>query len=387
DPAVPPTLPGTSKAGEPPEVPGNAMAPGAWAPGTPVGKGDRYLIRRKLGEGARSEVYLCAALGMAGVEKNVVIQSPRGEVARDARLAGAFIREASLGAALSHRNVVRIHDFDQHDGTPFCVMEYVRGRSLGDVLRRSQQRRRPLSPGLIAWIGEEVAQGLSAAHQGLLHLNLWPGNVLLSFDGAVKVTDAGTASRGKPGYSSPEQVRGEEVDARGDVFSLGVVLWESLTGRRLFDADSEEEIRAAVESQDIFPPSLLNFFDVPEALSQVVMRALERDPDRRFQSADELGRALGSARAAAGAPEERELAHHLRELYGLEIARQKELDQAPVLVPLSPEPAEPEPVEISPVSGSAVWIPMEAETVTVITSSDLTASMRVAGDDDGDLKT
>jgi len=367
-----------------------AAAPGPWAPGTPVGKGDRYLIRRKLGEGAMSEVYVCAALGV-GSDKNVALKKPRAEAAKDTAFTSDFIREASLAAAISHRTVARILDFDQHGGVPFYAVEYVRGRSLADVLHRCRERRKPLPPRLVSWIGEQVAQGVSLAHQlgdqegqllGVLHLNLWPGNVLLSFDGAVKVTDIGTASRAKPAYGSPEQVRGEAVDARSDVFSLGVVLWEALTGRRLFDGDSEEEIRAAVESHVIVPPSLLNFFDVPEALSEVVMRSLERDPEQRFQSVDELRQTLEDARVGgAGSSEEGEVARYMRELYGAEIARQAELDQAPV-------PLAPEPVEASPDSAPGAWVPIELspeaeppEAETVLAGAEFTASMKSDGGD------
>ncbi|HEY8206012.1 MAG TPA: serine/threonine-protein kinase [Myxococcaceae bacterium] len=396
-PSIPPLpVPVPVKKAEPPTEPQGpnaapAPASGPWAPGTPIGKGDRYLIRRKLGEGQSSEVYLCAAIGRPGSEKNVAVKKPRGEAEGDERLTGAFIRETSVAEALSHRNVVRIHDFERHGDTPFYVMEYVRGRSLADVVQRGKEQRKPIPPRLIAWLGEQVAEGLGVA-QGVFHLNLWPGNVLLSFDGAVKVTDFGTASRAKPAYLSPEQVRGEAMDACTDLFCLGIVLWEALTSRKLFEAEFEDELRAAVESQTIVPPSLLNFFDVPEALSQVVMQALERDPEQRFQSADEMGRALRRARAAApGSTEEGELVRYLRELYGDEIEKELELDQATVSVPLFPVAPLPESVEISPVSDPAVWVPIEisqdqaAPDAETVIASDLAASMRSAdGDDDGD---
>jgi len=402
DPLIPPPLPVRVPAAQHARVETPVATPGPWAPGTPVGKGDRYLIRRKLGEGPMTDVYLCASLGLAGFDKNVAIKKPRAGAAKGEAFASAFIREASLAAAIGHGTVVRILDFDQHGGTPFYAMEYVRGRSLADVIQRGKERRRPLPPRLVGWIGEQMAQGVSLAHQlgdqegqllGVFHLNLWPGNVLVAYDGAVKVTDIGTASRGKPGYGSPEQVRGEALDARADVFSLGVVLWEALTGRRLFDGDSEEEIRSAVESQDIVPPSLLNFFDVPEALSEVVMRALDRDPERRFQSAEELRQALEGARVGgAGSSGEGEVARYMRELYGGEIAKQAELDQAPVSVPIPAEVAAPESVEISPVSEPGAWVPIQLspepeadppEAETVIAGADLTASMKSDGGDRG----
>ncbi|WP_342381338.1 protein kinase [Myxococcus stipitatus] len=275
--------------------------------GMQIGK---YVVRRKLAEGGMAEIYLCTAQGAAGFEKEVVIKRVRSFLASDPEFVGMFIAEARLVSRLNHANVVQIFDFDQHEDSYYLAMEYVRGCSLWELRRRCKEMMDPVPPMLVAHIGAEVARGLHYAHRlkvdghplDLVHRDVTPQNVLLSHDGAVKLTDFGIAKAGKkltqPGvlkgkfaYMSPEQARGEDVDSRTDLFALGVVLWELLTGGRLFDGESELAVLRAVQHSVIPPPARLNPA-VPEALDAVVMRALERDPAARFQTAGEMERAL-----------------------------------------------------------------------------------------------
>ncbi|WP_254614470.1 serine/threonine protein kinase [Myxococcus sp. CA056] len=275
--------------------------------GMQIGK---YVVRRKLAEGGMAEIYLCTARGAEGFEKEVVIKRVRAFLASDPEFVGMFIAEARLASRLNHENVVQIFDFDKHEDTYYLAMEYVRGCSLWELRRRSKEMMDPVPPMLVAHIGAEVARGLHYAHRlkvngqplDLVHRDVTPHNVLLSYDGAVKLTDFGIAKAGKkltqPGvlkgkfaYMSPEQARGEAVDSRTDLFALGVVLWEMLTGGRLFDGDSELAVLRAVQHSAIAPPARLNP-EVPPELDAVVMRALERDPSARFQTAGELERAL-----------------------------------------------------------------------------------------------
>ncbi|WP_338867013.1 serine/threonine protein kinase [Myxococcus stipitatus] len=277
------------------------------AAGMQIGK---YVVRRKLAEGGMAEIYLCTAQGAEGFEKEVVIKRVRSFLASDPEFVGMFIAEARLASRLNHANVVQIFDFDKHEDTYYLAMEYVRGCSLWELRRRCKEMMDPVPPMLVAHIGAEVARGLHYAHRlkvnghplDLVHRDVTPQNVLLSHDGAVKLTDFGIAKAGKkltqPGvlkgkfaYMSPEQARGEDVDSRTDLFALGVVLWELLTGGRLFDGESELAVLRAVQHSVIPPPARLNP-EVPEALDAVVMRALERDPAARFQTAGEFERAL-----------------------------------------------------------------------------------------------
>jgi serine/threonine protein kinase len=301
------------------------------AVGTPIGK---YVVRRKLAEGGMAELYLAAALGPEGFEKDVVIKRVRPGLADDPGFVRMFIAEARLASRLNHANLVTIFDFDKHQDTYYLAMEYVRGHSLWELRRRCQERGVPVPPTLVAQIGMEVARGLAYAHRlteggkplGLVHRDVTPHNVLLSFDGAVKLTDFGIAKaggrstasgvlKGKFAYMSPEQARGDAVDARTDVFALGVTLWELLTGSRLFEGEGDAAVLRAVQERIIVPPARLNP-DVPSAVDAAVMRALERDLTRRWPSAQELERALAEALlGAARALEDTDVGAFLRRLF------------------------------------------------------------------------
>ena len=277
------------------------------AAGTPIGK---YVVRRKLAEGGMAEIYLAAALGPEGFEKDVVIKRVRPGLAGDPDFVRMFIAEARVASRLNHANLVHIFDFDKHEDTYYLAMEYVRGHSLWELRRRCQERGVAIPPMLVAQIGMEVARGLAYAHRltengqslALVHRDVTPHNVLLSFDGAVKLTDFGIAKaggrattsgmlKGKFAYMSPEQARGDTVDARTDVFALGVTLWELLTGARLFEGDGDVAVLRAVQERLIVPPARLNP-GVSAPLDAAVMRALERDRARRWPTAHELERAL-----------------------------------------------------------------------------------------------
>ncbi|MFE8597387.1 serine/threonine-protein kinase [Archangium violaceum] len=276
--------------------------------GTPIGK---YVVKRKLAEGGMAEIYLATSTGAEGFEKEVVIKRVRSFLSDDESFVQMFIAEARLASGLNHANVVQIFDFAKHEDSYYLAMEYVRGCSLWELRKRCREKGISMPPVLVAHIGAQVAAGLHYAHRlkssdgalvHLVHRDVTPHNVLLSYDGAVKLTDFGIAKasnkltqpgvlKGKFAYMSPEQARGEEVDARTDVFALGVVLWEMLTGGKLFDGDSEMAVLRAVQESVIARPVRLNP-DVPEELDRVVCTALERDPEARYQSAGELERAL-----------------------------------------------------------------------------------------------
>ncbi|MGZ3460262.1 MAG: protein kinase domain-containing protein, partial [Archangium sp.] len=276
--------------------------------GTSIGK---YVVKSMLAEGGMAEIYLAASTGPEGFAKEVVIKRVRSFLSKDEGFVQMFIAEARLASGLNHANVVQIFDFDKHEDSYYLAMEYVYGCSLWDLRKRCREKGVRVPPVLVAHIGAQVAAGLHCAHRlkspdgellHLVHRDVTPHNVLLSFDGAVKLTDFGIAKasnkltqpgvlKGKFAYMSPEQARGEPVDARTDVFALGVVLWEMLTGGRLFDGESDIAVLRAVQESAIARPARLNP-DVPEDLDEVVCTALERDPEARYQSAGELERAL-----------------------------------------------------------------------------------------------
>ncbi|MBI3182089.1 MAG: serine/threonine protein kinase [Myxococcales bacterium] len=304
-------------------------------PGTSIGK---YVVRRKIAEGGMAEIYLCSSRGPEGFEKDVVIKRIRAFLASDPSFVKMFVAEARVASRLNHPNVVQIFDFDKHEDTYYIAMEYVRGRSLLEAQRRARELMEPMGHTLVAHLGAEVARGLHYAHGlkdkgqrvGLVHRDVTPHNVLLSFDGAVKLTDFGIAKagdkltvpgtlKGKFAYMSPEQARGEEVDARSDVFSLGVVLWEILTGGRLFEDQGEIAVLRAVQHRVIAAPARINS-EVPAELDAIVMKALERDVAVRFQTAQELEHELARhVLAHAQGIEDTDVAAYLRKLFGAEV--------------------------------------------------------------------
>jgi eukaryotic-like serine/threonine-protein kinase len=272
----------------------------------------RFQIIGRLATGGMAEVYLALSGELPGYRTLLVVKRILPHLAQNRQFIGMFLDEARLAALLDHPNVVRIIEVG-HDGEEyFLAMELVQGKPLSAVLRKAARERRPPSPALAAYIIAQAASGLGYAHAltdgdgrplGVVHRDVSPQNVLLSFEGAVKLIDFGVARafgrvahtspgglKGKIEYMSPEQASAEEVDHRADVFALGVVLWEVLTGRRLYRRDTELATMRAILDDPIPRPS--EVADVPAELDAVVMRALRKRRDARFGSAHEMAQAL-----------------------------------------------------------------------------------------------
>jgi serine/threonine-protein kinase len=261
----------------------------------------RYELGRALGHGGMASVYLARdqALGRP-VAVKVLGEGPGGDATSRER----FLREPRLAARLSHPNVVKVFDAGEADGKPYIVMEYVPGRTVAEVLAR----RGRVGPAEAVDIVAQACDGIQHAHDhGLVHRDVKPGNLLVRDDGCVKVADLGVAratgstqvtERGTilstAAYLAPEQAAGEEVTAAADVYSLGAVLYQLLTGRPPYEFDSLAELAAKQAAGEIMPPRDLDP-SIPDPLEAVTMRALARDPRFRPSSAAELGAGLRAA--------------------------------------------------------------------------------------------
>jgi eukaryotic-like serine/threonine-protein kinase len=255
---------------------------------------NRYEIQRGIARGGMAEVYLARDQLL---DRPVAVKVLFAEYARDPSFVERFRREAQSAANLNHPNIVAIYDWGQERGTYFIVMEYVRGRSLRDVV----QVNGPFSARRTAEIGAEIAGALEFAHRnGVVHRDVKPGNVLITADGDIKVTDFGIARAGTSEgltqtgavmgtatYFSPEQAQGHAVDGRSDVYSLGVVLYEMVTGAPPFAGESPVAVAYKHVREEPEPPSA-RAPDLPPDLEKIILTAMAKDPDSRYQTADEL---------------------------------------------------------------------------------------------------
>jgi eukaryotic-like serine/threonine-protein kinase len=262
---------------------------------------DRYEVDKPLGRGGMAQVFRGTdrVLGRT-VAIKVLDQKHRN----DAKFVTRFRREAQAAAGINHPNVVSVFDTGSEDGLHYIVMEYVDGETLDDVLAREKV----LPPERVVAIAEPVARALDAAHQkGMVHRDVKPGNIMLDRSGTVKVVDFGIARAaaddtltqtgivlGTAAYLSPEQAQGVAVDPRSDVYSLGCVLYEMLTGRKPFTGDSALAIAYKHVREDPAPPSQVNP-DIPPELEAVVMTAMAKDPAQRFPSGGAMQEALSAA--------------------------------------------------------------------------------------------
>lgn len=265
---------------------------------------DGYLIQEKLGEGGMGTVYRALEVNL---DRLVAIKVLNADVARDASIGERFRAEARAQAHLNHTNIATLYNFLIHDGNAMMVMEYIDGESFQQVV----DRRGPIPAQEIVPLFKQALFGLGTAHRmGIVHRDIKPSNIMLNKAGIVKVMDFGIAkamggSRGltRTGiqvgtvfYMSPEQVKGERVDIRSDIYALGVTLYEMLTAHVPFSANSDFQVLS--DHVNTPPPLPTKFYPyIPKGIENIVLKALEKSPDDRFQTVEEFGDALDQAEA------------------------------------------------------------------------------------------
>ncbi len=307
----------------------------------------KYTLLRKLAAGGMAEIFLALHRSMAGFEKLVVIKRILPAMNQDKAFIDMLLHEARIAATLSHPNIVQIFDVGQVDGTYYIAMEHIHGEDIRSIVRGMRRKgvtEFPLEHALAIGLG--VSAGLAYAHDkrdlegrpiGIVHRDISPQNVVITFTGDVKIVDFGIAKsekveeehkdgqlKGKVPYMSPEQAAGKELDARSDIFAVGVVLFELTTGKRLFKGNSElETLRLILESDYPSPAQIRP--DYPPQLERIVMRALAKRREDRYQTAREM-----QADLEAFVREERiavstvSLTHWMQMLFEEKLAQQNE---------------------------------------------------------------
>jgi len=272
----------------------------------------RYQLLSRLAVGGMAEVYLARQGELSGFKTLVVVKKVLPHLAEKPDFIAMFLDEARIASMLDHPNIVRITEVGRTGSEYFLAMELVQGKPLAAILQQSEKAKTPIPHNLGALIVANAAAGLHHAHQltdtsgnllGLVHRDISPQNIMVSFEGSVKVIDFGIARalgrlgdtnsgslKGKLGYMAPEQARGEAIDARADLFSLGVVLWECVAGRRLFLRENDLATLRAVVYEPI--PSASKFAEVDPALDAIIRRSVARNVGERFQTAEEMRIAL-----------------------------------------------------------------------------------------------
>ncbi|MBV1859952.1 MAG: serine/threonine protein kinase, partial [Nannocystaceae bacterium] len=288
--------------------------------GDPPRQLGRYLLFEPLASGGMAELHLACVAGAEAFQRVVVVKRILPHRASEPGFLRMLLNEAKLSAQLHHPNIVQVLDLCHVEGEHFIVMEYIHGVDLQKVLRESVARRPlPLAAALSVVLG--VAAGLHHAHEArdakgdplyIVHRDVSPSNVIVAQDGVVKVVDFGIAKalahtevtstgtiKGKIGYMAPEQCRGDRVDRRADIYALGVLLYETTLGRRMFVGDNQFAIMNAVLGGRFAPPSEVDP-DYPPAIETVVLRALQTHAEDRYATAAEFIEALAQATVACG---------------------------------------------------------------------------------------
>jgi len=329
----------------------------------------QYILKSHIATGGMAEVYKARMMGMEGFQKTVAIKRILPHLTDNDEFVTMFVDEAKLAAQLNHNNIIHIYDLGKIDRSYYIAMEYIEGRDLRSLMKECREHETTLPIPLALHITTLLASALDYAHRkrdfenrdlGLVHRDVSPQNVLISNDGDVKLCDFGIAKaaskashtragalKGKLQYMSPEQAWGKDIDHRSDIFSLGLVLYEMLTGRKLFAGDSELSILEQVRNPKIQPPSEINP-EVTADVEQIVMKALGTDREERYQSARDMQKELEKVMRKHGwAPDSADLAQFMKDLGAgkIKVAPAKAAGGGATPPPTDKKPSSPAPAE------------------------------------------
>jgi len=320
----------------------------------------KYSLIERIGVGGMAEIFLAKTEGPEGFSKTVVIKRIRPNLSDDASFVNMFLNEAKIAALLNHSNIAQIFELGRIGKSYFIAMEYIHGRDMRAIINKSEGMGIPFPMEYSLKITGEVCEGLFYAHQkndedgsalSIIHRDITPENVMVSFDGEVKLLDFGIAKakilvsdtrageiKGKAGYLSPEQVKGKILDQRSDLFGVGVVLYEWLAGRKLFGGKADIEMLRSVLEGKIVPPSYFRQ-NIPAEVDGLVMKALRRNRDERHQTARELQYDIEQFLASHEFnPSKIHLANFLRQIFADETSQGN--DSLPIVVDWEEEPEE-----------------------------------------------
>ncbi len=320
----------------------------------PFGK---YLLLDRINIGGMAEVWRGKQFGASGFERLVAIKRILPNIAEDDEFISMFIDEAKISVQLTHANVASIYELGNILGSYFISMEYIPGKDMRAIFDRCRKKGEPAPVPLVAFCVSKMCEGLDYAHRkkdgmgrdmNIVHRDISPQNVLISYEGEVKVIDFGIAKaagkatktqagilKGKFGYMSPEQIRGLPLDRRSDVFAIGVCLYEMLTGERLFVGDSDFSVLEKVRKAEVPSPTTYNR-RIPEVLERIVLKALAKDVDERYQYASELGDDLQRFLITSDTIFSRkDLAQYMKSTFAEDVEREKQrlLDYADIKPP------------------------------------------------------
>jgi len=309
----------------------------------------KYHLLNRIAVGGMAEIFVARRDGMEGFHKTIVIKRIRPHMSEEPAFVNMFLNEAKLAADLNHSNIVQIFDLGRIGKSYFIAMEYINGHDMRAIVPQAEKMGIPFPLEYSLKIAREACEGLYYAHRradeqgnplNIVHRDVTPENIMVSFDGEVKILDFGIAKaenlvsetrageiKGKLGYLSPEQIKGKPVDQRSDLFSLGVVLYEWISGHKLFSGRSDIHVLKSVIEGKIYPPTYFRE-DVPEAVEKILMQALDRNREERYQSAWDMQYDIDQFLAHhVFSPSNIHLSNFMKQIYADELAAPKSVEE------------------------------------------------------------